>query len=108
MLRSASLPAPAHAWRSSAATLLPPVVNDRLSLTADGRVVYRFKRTFRDDSSHVVTDPLTFIERLAALVPRPFVRLVTYHDLFAPDAPLRDCVVVPRPPTMPRSRRRLD
>ena len=42
-------------------------------------------------------DPLTFIERLAALVPRPFVRLVTYHGLFAPAAPLRDRVVPPPP-----------
>ena len=40
-------------------------------------------------------DPLTFIERLAARVPRPFVRLVTYHGLFAPAAPLRDRVVPP-------------
>ena len=42
-------------------------------------------------------DPLTLIERLAALVPRPFVRLVTYHGMFAPAAPLRDRVVPPPP-----------
>jgi hypothetical protein len=75
----------------------PPVVNERLSLTADGKVLYKFKRAFRDGSSHVVMDPLTLIERLAALVPRPLVRLVTYHGMFAPAAPLRDRVVPPSP-----------
>lgn len=75
----------------------PPIVEERLSLTDDGKVCYRFKTTFRDGSSRVVLDPLTFIERLAALVPRPVVRLVTYHGLFAPAAPLRDRVVPPAP-----------
>ena len=35
--------------------------------------------------------------RLAALVPRPRVHLVTYHGMFAPAAPLRDRVVPPPP-----------
>ena len=76
----------------------PPIVEERLSMTDDGKVAYRFKTTFRDGSRRVVMDPLTFIKRLAALVPRPLVRLVTYHGLFAPAAPLRDRVVPPPPP----------
>ncbi len=75
----------------------PPIVHERLSLTPDGKVLYRFKRTFRDGSSHVILDPLTFVGRLAALVPRPRVHLVTYHGMFAPAAPLRDRVVPPPP-----------
>ena len=75
----------------------PPIVHERLSLTPDGKVLYKFKRTFRDGSSHVVLDPLTFVGRLAALVPRPRVHLVTYHGMFAPAAPLRDRVVPPPP-----------
>ena len=31
-----------------------------------GRVVYRYKRPFRDGSTHVVLEPLDFIARLAA------------------------------------------
>ena len=31
-------------------------------------------------STHVVFDPLTLIERLAALVPRPRIHLTTYHS----------------------------
>lgn len=45
-------------------------------------------------------DPLTLIERLAALVPRPRVRLTTYHGVFAPAAALRH-QVVPSPPDPP-------
>jgi glycosyltransferase involved in cell wall biosynthesis len=35
-----------------------------------GRVVYQCKRSFRDGSAHVVLEPLDFIARLAAVVPR--------------------------------------
>ena len=41
-------------------------------------------------------DPLDFIGRLAALVPRPRVHLVTYHGVFAPAASYR-ALVVPEP-----------
>ena len=32
--------------------------------------MYRYKQPFRDGSTHVVLEPLDFIARLAALVPR--------------------------------------
>ena len=44
-------------------------------------------------------DPLTFIERLAALVPRPGVHLVTYHGVLAPASTWRD-MIVPDPPSL--------
>ena len=69
-----------------------------MSLTADGsKVIYKLKRRYRDGSTHVVLDPLALIERLAALVPRPRVNLVTYHGVFAPAASYRSSVV-PEPP----------
>jgi hypothetical protein len=46
----------------------PPVVHERLSLSADGsKVLYKLKRRYRDGSTHVVLEPLELIERLAAL-----------------------------------------
>jgi hypothetical protein len=72
----------------------PPVVNERLSLSADGKkVLYKLKRRWKDGSTHVVLAPITLIERLAALVPRPRVHLTTYHGVFAPAASFRDRVV---------------
>jgi hypothetical protein len=47
-------------------------------------VVYRYKRPFRDGSTQVVWEPLDFMARLAALVPRPRLNLTRFHGLFAP------------------------
>lgn len=49
-------------------------------------MIYKLKRRFREGSTHVVLDPLALIERLAALVPKPQVTLITYHRIFAPAA----------------------
>ena len=49
----------------------PAVSNERLSVNDRGQVVYRLKHSFRDGTTHVVLDPIDFIARLAALVPRP-------------------------------------
>lgn len=47
----------------------PPLITYRLSRTDDGRIVYRLKNRWCDGSTHVVSDLLTFLARLAALVP---------------------------------------
>ena len=41
----------------------------------------------------VIFDPLTFIEKLCALVPPPRANLVTYHGVLAPNAAWRRLVV---------------
>ena len=46
-----------------------PIASKRLSVDGRGRVVYRYKRPFRDGSTQVVLEPLDFIARLAALAP---------------------------------------
>ncbi|MBM3989201.1 MAG: hypothetical protein FJ294_14740, partial [Planctomycetes bacterium] len=46
----------------------PPIATQRLVLSPDGRVVYGLKRHWRDGTSAVCFDPLTFIERLAARI----------------------------------------
>ena len=58
----------------------PPIANKRLSVDGRGRVVYRYKQPFRDGSTHVVLQPLDFIARLAALVPRPRLNLTRFHS----------------------------
>ena len=76
----------------------PTIVTDRLSLDGQGRVVYRYKRPFRDGSTHVVLAPLDFMARLAALVPRPQLNLTRFHRVFAPNWKHRDRIVPQRPP----------
>jgi len=56
-------------------------------------VVYRLRRHRKDGTRAVVFDPLDFIARLAALVPRPRTHLLTYHSVLAPAAEWRDWIV---------------
>ena len=75
----------------------PPIATKRLSVDDLGQVVYRYKRPFRDGSTHVVLEPLDFIARLAALVPRPRLNLTRFHGIFAPNFKHRDKIVPRRP-----------
>ena len=63
----------------------PAVAEQRLTVSAQGKVVYLLKTPYRDGTTHVVFEPLDFIARLAALVPRPRVNLTRYHGVLAPN-----------------------
>ena len=63
----------------------PAVAEKRLTVSANGKVVYLLKTPYRDGTTHVVFEPLDFIARLAALVPRPRVNLTRYHGVLAPN-----------------------
>lgn len=52
--------------------------------------------TYRDGTTHVVMSPLEFMQRLAALVPRPRLHLIRFHRVLAPNAKLR-AAIVPTP-----------
>lgn len=79
----------------------PAIANGRLSETPDGRILYKVKTPYADGTSFLLFDPLTFLEKLAALIPPPRVNLTLYHGMLAPNARLRN-EIVPQPP-MPRS-----
>lgn len=49
----------------------PPVSEQHLSITRNGRVRYELKTPWRDGTTHVIFEPLDFISKLAALVPKP-------------------------------------
>jgi hypothetical protein len=72
---------------------LPPIATKRLSVDGRGRVVYQYKQPFRDGSTHVILEPLDFIARLAALVPRPRLNLTRFHGVFAPNFKHRQRIV---------------
>jgi hypothetical protein len=73
--------------------LRPPVAEDRLSFASDGRVLVRLKTPWRDGTSHIALGPLELLEKLAALIPRPYVNLIVYHGVLAPNATWRREVV---------------
>ena len=70
-----------------------PLSNERLSIDGDGLVVHELKRPFRDGTTQCLFEPLDFVARLAALVPRPRTHLVRYHGIFAPNARQRALVL---------------
>jgi hypothetical protein len=61
----------------------PAISEKRLSVTPNGNVRYQLKTPYRDGTTHVIFEPLDFIARLAALVPKPRVNLTRFHGVFA-------------------------
>jgi hypothetical protein len=72
------------------------VSEKRLSLAPSGNVRYQRKTPYHDGSTHVIFEPLDFIARLAALVPKPSVNLTRFHGLFAPNSKHRALVTPAR------------
>ena len=62
------------------------VSEKRLAMTTYGKVRYQLKTPYRDGTTHVIFEPLDFIARLAALVPKPRVNLTRFHGVFAPNS----------------------
>ncbi|MDO8349366.1 MAG: transposase [Planctomycetota bacterium] len=71
----------------------PAIAESRLAVLPDGRVAYSVKKKWKDGTTAVVMTPQVLMERLCALVPRPWRHLVTYHGAFAPAAGIRPFVV---------------
>ena len=67
----------------------PAVSTKRLSLTRHGQVRYQLKTPYDDGTTHVLLEPLDFISRLVALVPKPRVNLTRYHGVLAPNSKYR-------------------
>jgi Putative transposase len=74
----------------------PPIATERLALTESGQVRYALKTPYRDGTTHVIFEPLDFIARLVALVPKPRAHLTRYHGVFAPHSALRSRVIPKR------------
>ena len=82
----------------------PARANERVQTNAAGQVVLKLKTAWRDGTTHLVMSPLKFMQRLAALVPRPTLHLIRFHGVLAPNAKLR-AQVVPQEPEAPAQER---
>ncbi len=78
--------------------LRPPVAQERLCLTAGGRVRLTLRRPWADGTTHLEFEPLDLLARLAALTPRPRINLILYHGVLGPRAAWRALVVGFEPP----------
>jgi hypothetical protein len=75
----------------------PAIANERLKRNRAGDVVLQLKSAYKDGTNHIVMEPLEFMERLAALVPRPRLHLIRFHGVLAPNAKWRS-EIIPTPP----------
>ncbi len=75
----------------------PALGHKRLRRTPTGEVVLQLKTPYRDGTTHLVMSPLEFLQRLAALVPRPRLHLIRFHGVLAPHAALRAQIVPGEP-----------
>ena len=57
----------------------------------------QLKSAYKDNTIHIVMSLLEFMQRLAALVPRPRLNLIRFHGVLAPNAKFR-YEIVPSPP----------
>jgi hypothetical protein len=73
--------------------LRPPFAQERLRLRGDGRVALELKTAWHDGTRELVFEPLEFLERLAAITPRPETNLLICHGVLAPRARWRRRVV---------------
>ncbi len=56
-------------------------------------MVPKLKTAWRAGTTHLVMSPLEFMQRLAALVPRPRLHLIEFHGVLAPNPKPRAQVV---------------
>ncbi len=73
--------------------LRPPFAQERLRLRSDGRIALELKQAWHDGTRELVFEPLEFLERLAAMTPRPETNLLICHGVLAPRARGRERVV---------------
>ena len=60
-----------------------------MALTSNGNIRYQLKTPYRDGTTHIIFEPLDFIAKLAALVPKPRTNLTRFHGVFAPNSKYR-------------------
>jgi hypothetical protein len=75
----------------------PPIAEERLTWTEDGRLRYELKRAWKDGTCAVILSPLDLCARVCALIPRPGFHMVRYYGCLSSHASLRR-EVVPEPP----------
>jgi hypothetical protein len=80
--------------------LRPPLAQERRRRRADGRVLVELRKAWRDGSTHLLFEPAEFLEKLAALTPRPRINLILYHGVLGPHARWRSRIV-PGPARQP-------
>lgn len=71
----------------------PPLAHARIKQRDIGDINYKLKNPFHDGTTHVIFTPMEFVEKLAALIPKPRAHLTRYAGVFSRHSNLRAFVV---------------
>lgn len=63
------------------------IANERLKRNRAGHLVLQLKSAYHDGTTHIVMSPLQFVQRQAALVPRPRLYLIRFHGVLSRPIP---------------------
>lgn len=77
--------------------LKPPIAEEQVSRTRDGRIAIELHRAHKSGATHVVLDEMGLVKKLAAIVAPPAVHRVRYFGAFASASKHRPFVVPPPP-----------
>ena len=95
--------------------LRPPLAQERIELLADGRIGLMLAHPWADGTRALVFGGVEFLEKLAVLIPKPRVNLLSYHGILGARArqraaavahavPLNPGAAAPMPPSAPSRR----
>lgn len=74
-------------------TARPPIALERMSETPEGKILYKLKTRYSDGTTHILFDPMEFVEKVVALIPPPRANLLRYHGLLAPNSKMRSRII---------------
>ncbi|MFN8626849.1 MAG: transposase [Candidatus Binatia bacterium] len=66
--------------------LRPPLAQEAIEWTADGKVLLRLRRPWRDGPRAICFEPSELLEKIAAIIPKPRLNMLVYHGVVAPHA----------------------
>ena len=90
-----------HLERLCRYILRPALCSARLERLPDGRILATLKRQWSDGTWAKVFEPLDFLAKVIALIPKPSSNLLRYHGQFAPQGRWRAQIVVCPPRRKP-------
>ena len=71
----------------------PAVLEKNLSYE-NKEIKLKLKTPWKDGTDHLLFSPMEFIERLSALIPRPYKNLIVYSGFMAPNSKIRKKVLL--------------
>ena len=71
-----------------------PISPNRLTRRDDGLLQYKLKTPFKDGTHSIILSEWELMEKIAALIPPPWLNMTRYSGVFAPACPLRGDIIL--------------